>query len=159
MRLYFFRHGPAMSRAEWDGPDAERPLTDQGAALTRHVSQRMASMGLQIDAILTSPYARALQTAQILDEVLGSTGLLKLESRLEPARFTRASLDAMLSEHHGTAGVVLIAHEPSMTAVIADLIGGGDLVLKKAGLARVDIDAPGATSTAALRWLFPPKLL
>jgi phosphohistidine phosphatase len=158
VKLYFFRHGPAMSRADWDGPDDKRPLTDEGAAITRDVSQRLAGMGLPIDAILTSPYTRALQTAQILDKALGVTGLLKHEPGLKPARFTRDSLDAMLKKHAGAAGVVLIGHEPSMTAVISDLIGGGDLVLKKAGLARVDID-PEAGSGGALRWLFPPKML
>lgn len=158
MRLYFFRHGPAMSRAEWDGPDDQRPLTDEGAALTRHVSERLAGMHLPIDAILTSPYARALRTAQILDEALGSPGSLKSDPRLEPGRFTRSALDAMLGEHQGAAGLVLIAHEPSMTAVISDLIGGGELVLKKAGLARVDVDTARTDSPGALRWLFPPKL-
>jgi phosphohistidine phosphatase len=159
VKLYFFRHGPAMSRADWDGPDRKRPLTDEGAELTRHVSQRLAGMDLQIDAILTSPYTRALQTAQILDKALGATGLLKPEPRLEPDGFTRSSLDAMLTEHEGAAGVVLIGHEPSMTEVISDLIGGGELVLKKAGLARVDIAAASTGSPGALRWLFPPKML
>jgi len=159
VRLYFFRHGPAMSRAEWNATDDQRPLTAHGSALARHVSNRLAEMDLPIDAILTSPYARALQTAQILDEVLGSTGLLAPEPRLEPARFTRSALHTMLAEHPDAAGLVLIGHEPSMTAVISELIGGGDIVLKKAGLARVDVGAPGAGETAALRWLLPPKLL
>jgi phosphohistidine phosphatase len=159
VRLYFFRHGPAMSRAEWDGPDDQRPLTTEGAELTRHVSKRLAGMDLRIDAILTSPYTRALQTAQLLDKALGATGSLKSEPRLEPDGFTRDSLDAMLTEHEGAAGVVLIGHEPSMTEVISDLIGGGELVLKKAGLARVDIAAASSGSPGALRWLFPPKML
>jgi phosphohistidine phosphatase len=158
VKLYFFRHGPALSRAEWDGPDEQRPLSDDGAQITRTVSQRIAGMGLSIDTILASPYVRAWDTGTILAEVLGRPGLLVSERALEPVRFTRATLEDALAAYAGSAGVVLIGHEPSMSAVISDLIGGGTLTLKKAGLARVDLH-PGTPLTGELRWLFPPRML
>lgn len=158
MKLYFFRHGPALSRAEWDGPDEQRPLSDGGAEITRAVSRHIARMNLTLDAILSSPYVRAWDTGTILAEALGRPDLLVSERALEPARFTRDALEDALAPHAGSAGVVLIGHEPSMSAVISDLIGGGTLVLKKAGLARVDLH-PGTPLAGELRWLFPPKML
>jgi len=158
VKLYFFRHGPALSRAEWGGPDEQRPLSDDGAEITRAVSRRIAGMGLSIDTILASPYVRAWDTGTILAEVLGRPDLLVSERALEPARFTRAALEDALAPYAGSAGVVLIGHEPSMSAVISGLIGGGTLALKKAGLARVDLH-PGTPLAGELRWLFPPKML
>jgi phosphohistidine phosphatase len=158
VKIYFFRHGTALSRSEWDGPDDARPLTGDGAAVVRAVSERIEGMRLPIDAILSSPYARAWGTAEILEEVLGSPGLLHAERALEPGRFTLDSFEKMRAAHEGAAGLVLIGHEPSMTAVISELIGGGDLVLKKAGLARVDLTS-NRMPRGTLRWLFPPKLL
>ena len=156
MRLYFFRHGPAMSRDEWDGPDDRRPLTADGIEATRRMSRRIADMGLAPDAILASPYARAWSTGEILVDTLGTPDLLHEESGLEPGRFTPVALEEMLEPHPDAAHLVLIGHEPSMTAVISGLIGGGELALKKAGLARVDL-YPGSVH-GVLRWLIQPKM-
>jgi phosphohistidine phosphatase len=112
VKLYFFRHGPALSRAEWGGSDVQRPLSDDGAELTRAVFRRIAGMGLSLGGILASPYVRAWDTGVILAEVLGKPDLLVSESALEPTRFARAALEEALAPYAGSAGVVLIGHEP-----------------------------------------------
>lgn len=158
MRLYFYRHAPALSRAEWDGADSERPLSTAGTETARAMSRHIAGMGLAIDAIVASPYARAWRTAEILAEEIDAPPLVA-DRGLEPAAFDRRALETIVAAHADTTGMVIIAHEPSMTAVIADVIGGGDMVLKKAGLARVDLFGIGAPATGTLRWLVTPGLL
>ncbi len=158
-RLYFYRHAPALSRSEWDGPDSDRPLSDDGIATARRVSKAIAKMHLDIGAILASPYARAWHTGEILEEALGSPGLLVAERGLEPSAFDIAALDRMLAAHPDAPSLMLIGHEPSMTEVMSDVIGGGELVLKKAGFARIDLAYGASHATGMLRWLMPPRLL
>ena len=62
MEIYVLRHGDA---------DAERALTETGRQKLRRVLQRAKSADSQPSLILTSPYRRARETAQIAGEVLG----------------------------------------------------------------------------------------
>ena len=53
---------------------------------------------------------------------------------------------------------MVVGHEPDFSATVAELIGGGDIVMKKGGLARVDVTAPVAGG-GELVWLLAPPLL
>ena len=53
---------------------------------------------------------------------------------------------------------MLVGHEPDLSATISAIIGGGRLRMKKAGLARVDIEGVEDVS-GELVWVAPPKLL
>ena len=158
MRLYFFRHGPALSRSEWDSADDKRPLSESGESVVRSVSGRMKALDLGVGVILTSPYERALRTAAILQDVLGDEVPLVEENGLEPGAFNLDSLAEMLEPHRTLDSVLLVGHEPSMSSVASELVGGGTFVLKKAGLVRIDLYS-GTALSGELRWLVPPSLL
>ena len=158
VRLYFFRHGPALSRSEWDSADDQRPLSEPGESVVRSVSRRMKALELGVGVILTSPYERALRTAAILRDVLGEETPLLEEHGLEPGTFNLDSLADMLEPHRTLDSVVLVGHEPSMSSVASEMVGGGTFVLKKAGLARIDLYS-GTPLSGELRWLVPPSLL
>jgi phosphohistidine phosphatase len=53
---------------------------------------------------------------------------------------------------------MLVGHEPSFSQVIGQLIGGGRIVMKKGGLARVDVNSID-TLPGELVWLLAPKML
>ncbi len=57
------------------------------------------------------------------------------------------------------ADVLLVGHEPDFSQVIGQLIGGGAVVMRKGGLARVDVTPQGAALSGALVWLLTPSLL
>src|SRR5260221_1536415 len=71
MRVILFRHGPAGERdaARWPD-DSLRPLTSEGAQLTRRVATGLARIEPAIDQVVASPFARARQTAQVVADVL-----------------------------------------------------------------------------------------
>ena len=71
MEVYFLRHGLAGDPSQWDGDDAERPLTQAGAAQTTREAHGLARLGIRPDLILTSPLTRACQTADTLAHALG----------------------------------------------------------------------------------------
>ena len=59
MKIHFLRHGLAQERPDWKGDDSDRPLTDQGRERMERSAAAIARFGLDLDAILTSPLARA----------------------------------------------------------------------------------------------------
>ena len=153
MQLIFFRHGPAGSKSEWQGTDAERPLTDDGRTVVQQVAALLSRADLTIDAVLSSPLARAHQTAQIAASTLGCSDRLADDERLAHG-FDRKRLAAIVAEHSGAKALMLVGHEPEFSAVIGQLTGG-TVVVKKAGVARVDIDEQ--TMRGTLVWLLPPR--
>ena len=157
MRLYFLRHGPAGASADFRGPDSERPLTDKGRETMRAVVARLAEAGAEFDRVLTSPYARAAQTASIVVEGLGMDVAPTAEPLLRPG-LGLAGLRGILDANRDVERLVLVGHEPDFSEVVGALIGGARVRLKKGGLARVDIDDP-ARLAGMLVWLVQPDLL
>lgn len=158
MKLYLLRHAPALSREEWRLSDDLRPLSPDGEDLARRIAERIAALQLGMDAILTSPYARALRTAVLVRERLGDAIPLIEDGRLAPDRCTPDALADMLAEHSDASALLLVGHEPSMTALVASMVGGGRFSLKKCGLVRVDVD-PASPRSGVLKWFATPRLL
>lgn len=157
MDVYFMRHGPADSREGWHGDDADRPLTRKGRKLTEDVARRLAGLLTSVDVILTSPFARAAATADILADALSARDKLVSEPLLEPG-FGTAELRQLLERHASAEAIVLVGHEDDFSTVVGQLIGGARLRLKKSGVAFVEL--PDASSMqGTLRWLIPPEAL
>lgn len=156
MRLYFLRHGKAESRSSWGGDDGLRPLTADGEATMRREAVALSRLGVQPAVIITSPLARARRTADIVAEGLGMSDAVVEDERLAHG-FDARGLAAIVAGHYPAASVMLVGHEPEFSAVVSELIGGGAVVMKKGGLARVDV-ADG-TLRGELAWLLTPAVL
>ena len=121
MKVFLVRHADA---------DAEIPegLGDEARALTTKARQSIAAhfaslaerIGLP-NLVLTSPLVRAVQTASILSFALGYEGPLKVHRSLLPDMPVGA-IDGVLNEAAAEA-LVLVGHNPSMTAMAAYLLG------------------------------------
>jgi phosphohistidine phosphatase len=159
MELYFLRHGEASAAM---GGDAERPLTPEGREVTTRVAERLAVMGLELDALLTSPLARAIETAGIIAATLDAESLLAVEPALAPG-FDADQLPDLIASSAESDRVMLVGHEPDLSATVSALVGGGRIVMRKSGLARVDIPGTGSAGPGGvrgeLRWLVPPDAL
>jgi len=153
VQLIFLRHGPAGSRTEWTGPDAQRPLTDDGRVVVARVAALLARAGLRPGALITSPLVRARETAEIAAAALGCPELLTQDARLAKG-LDRKRVAALVTEHADARVIVLVGHEPDFSATIAELTGGA-VTVKKAGVARVDLDEQ--TMRGTLVWLLPPR--
>jgi phosphohistidine phosphatase len=148
MRLFFLRHAVAYSREEWQGAEADRPLTDDGQREMALVAGGLRALDLRIDLLLTSPFARALQTAEIAAKQIQKQPVQANE--LAPGA-TLAGLTRLLAAHADARRVMVVGHEPDFSQIIGELIAGShpaSLVLKKAGCARVDVSRH-ALQTAA----------
>lgn len=155
MNLYFMRHAHADARDEWTGPDSERPLVEKGRRAADVAAAGLARRSPPISRIITSPYARAAETAAIVAARLGIS--VTASDALTP-RFDLPGLAALLAEAEWASDLLLVGHQPSMGQVLAGLIGQGDAMvdMKKASVARVilpDASPPRLEGAGALRWL------
>ncbi len=155
MQLFVIRHGLAEDAAK-GLDDASRQLTDEGEKQLKRVVRGMRRLEIGFDRILTSPWARAARTAEMLEPVCKAEPIAT-ELLCAPPRSELLAQIAELGENTAVVG-----HEPWLTELVAWLAFGdtrhGDaFVLKKAGVFWLEGSAiPGGMSIKAL---LPPKLL
>ncbi len=157
LSLFFLRHGQAASRSDWTGDDAARPLTAEGKERMQREADAIAALKLPLDLIISSPLVRAMQTAEIVAGAQAGAPRVIADGRVGPG-FGADHLAAILAEHRRAGAVMLVGHEPDFSWTIGRLIGGGRLVMKKGGLACVELEDP-ASLRGALAWLVPPAIL
>lgn len=157
LSLYFLRHGQAGNRADWRGGDAQRPLTVEGTRRMERAAAAIAKLGLGLDLIISSPLARAHQTAEIVATALGAPTRLITDNRLAPG-FGPTQLARIVGEHRQAKSLMLVGHEPDFSETIGQVTGGSRIVVKKGALACVRIDDP-TSRQGTLVWLIPPKVL
>src|SRR3989338_8240474 len=72
MRLYLIRHAEAVPHGAPGYPqDAQRPLTHEGRAQALAAGEALKRLQVAPDVLLTSPYVRAVQTAEQVAKGLG----------------------------------------------------------------------------------------
>ncbi len=156
MQLLIFRHGIAED-ASPDGSDGARELTPEGVRKTQDAAVGLAAAIEPPAVILTSPKARARQTAAILGRVF------KVRVADEPLLADDAidPIVGMLARRDEPS-VMLVGHEPTLSRLMIRLLSGrgGDWVeLKKAGCACLSVQIAGRDASAVLHWLLTPKML
>lgn len=122
--LWLLRHAEAADGA----PDEQRPLTDRGLRQAEAAGLALARLQERIEACLTSPKRRAVQTAELACEPLGVE--VTVERALGGEPFDVHELTA------GLGNVLLVGHDPSFSLVLHDLTGV-QTRMKKGGLAGV----------------------
>lgn len=158
MDLYFLRHGKAEERA-LGGSDAERRLTERGIAEMRAEAVGIAARKLQIDAIISSPLPRALQTAELVATAFGlPPSSIRIEAALVSGQFDLSELQRLLAGKPREYRVLFVGHEPDLSYLVQVLIGGEPVEMKKGALALVETERVAAGG-GVLRWLAPPKSL
>jgi phosphohistidine phosphatase len=133
--IYLLRHGEA---EEGSGDDAARRLTEKGERQARDAGRALAALQVEIDACLSSPKTRALETARLACEALRVE--VEVTEALRGGRFDALDLAA------GRGDVLLVGHEPDFSAEVGRLTGA-NVAMKKGGIAVVD----GSVLVALLR--------
>jgi len=163
MQLYIVRHGIAIDREDPKSPpEAERFLTEEGIAKTKQVAKSVAALGISADLLVSSPYVRALQTAEIFASALeyAKQKIGKSEALLpgaEPGAFFRE-----LAKEKEASIVFCFGHAPHVDELVAVAVAVGLkhplTEMKKGGVALVELKRVSPPS-GKLVWLATPKLL
>ncbi len=166
MQLYFVRHGKAVATGEWSGAERDRPLTADGRDEMRAAARGLRKLSVAPDVILTSPFARARETADLIANALGTPP--QVLDELAPGATLRG-LESALAAQAGTAALLFTGHEPDLSAVIGELIGVGGparVEMKKGACCRVDLAEPRSAGSSpvlegqgTLAWLLTAKQL
>ena len=160
MLLYLMRHGIAIDREDPDCPaEAERYLTPKGMDRTREAARGLRDLRISPTTLLTSPYVRAVQTGEIVCDVLDldpkqlrATDALKPEAK--PARLAE-ELEKVSGDD-----VMCFGHAPQLDDFIAHAVraSAAFTALKKAGVACLDIEGLSPLRST-LEWLLTSKTL
>jgi len=155
-KLCLLRHADAGDPLTWDGPDDRRPLSDRGEKQADRLGRFLAGIGFQPDAILTSPKARAAQTAEIVGGHLGVP--VGVDERLGDD-LGIGELEDVLRDAGDPQRPVIVGHDPAFSDLVATLCGTSRVPMRKGAFARIDVGRPLEAGDGTLRWLVPPDLL
>ena len=161
MLLYIVRHGIAIDREDPKCPsDPERYLTEEGVEKTKQVAKGVVAFGPTADLLLSSPYVRAMQTAEIF---AGALDYAKQKIRRTDLLLPGAEPSLLfreLARDKEVSSVFLFGHAPQLDDIIATALGSKRHVtsLKKAGVALIELKRL-SPPIGLLLWLAPPKLL
>ena len=161
MNLYLLRHGIAVEPGTPGyEKDSERPLTPKGKHRLRQIAAAMKKMDLRFDLILSSPFLRAKQTAEIIVESLKLKKQPGFSDALTPDGNPKALIRQLNELQPVPENVLLVGHEPYLSQLIGLLTAGHPGVaidLKKGGLGKLEAESLHYGRCAKLVWLLTPR--
>ena len=158
MILYLMRHGRAEDEP-LSGGDAERRLTQGGTLRTATVAKGLKRLGLEFDRIVSSPYVRAVQTAEVVARITDHDQEILRDTRLVPSA-TYEDVCDLIAENADVESLLFTGHEPIMGTVISGLVADGRLSVdvRKASVTAIDIRRTRRPVVGTLLWSITPKL-
>lgn len=119
MRLYILRHGDAAPSSP-RRPDRERHLTQSGIEKMEKQAAAIRRAGWPVEYIVSSPYKRARQTAEIIGDVLDNE--VETDTLLESGCSPR-DVAELMRRFEGPRHVLLVGHRPDLDRFIGYLAG------------------------------------
>jgi len=141
--------------------DADRPLTKDGRKkMTNAANGIVRLLPAPIDVILTSPHARAKETAHITADAMGVKNKVRICPELSPGTPVPKLLRA-LAKYKTREHIMLVGHSPDLNAVASALLGTDALsvTLKKGSLCCIEKTSLSGRAKGTLVWLLQPKQL
>lgn len=163
MEILIVRHAIAAEQADWAStgqPDSQRPLTDKGRRLMRKNARGIAVAAPWLQAIASSPFVRAIETAEIL-----AREYRKLEVTTAAPLASGGSQQQLvdwLRTRDAEERLALVGHEPDLGRLAGSLIGGkalGAIEIKKGGACLLRFAGHPVPGHGELHWFLPPSLL
>ncbi len=162
MKIYILRHGKAEGFAAGVQSDAKRRLTPAGRREMELVADGIKNINVSFDYVVSSPLARARETADIVARSLHGNDMtvtvwdeMKPESNVTDAHRLLAKLPP-------DTRILLVGHEPHLSCLASSIISQtgaatAAINLKKGGLAILDGNTRNSKITGTLRSLLTPR--
>jgi phosphohistidine phosphatase len=154
MDCILFRHGIAVERDEWDGIESDRPLTEKGSRRTKQAGEGLLELGIKPTHLLSSPFARAHETAKLLHELFRPRVTVRLADELLPDS-PPDKLFPLLASLPPDACVICVGHEPHLGDTAGSMLFGkaaAGLTLKKAGACLIRFAEGAKPGRGVLEW-------
>lgn len=166
MNLILVRHAIAEDREDFAKKNLEdslRPLTLKGRKKMIKVLDWVSPHLGDVDMIVSSPYLRAMQTAEIVQSYWNK---IKVDeaSELVPHSVPRAFMKWLQAHAADKKNVIAVGHDPHLSLFLSYLLATKNesfIELKKSGIAVVELNSFSQieTTPAQLLWLVQPKLV
>ncbi len=150
MNLYLLRHCDA---AEFAHDDLTRPLSGKGEAQALVVGKALQKLNIRLDAIISSPYSRARQTSEIIQEEL------RMEKIAVSDFFVPGCDPRQMFVHlnqQNASSFLLVGHEPQLREMSSQIISKStqtDILFTKGSLAYLSVPKPIISGKGTLHWL------
>jgi phosphohistidine phosphatase len=119
VKVYLVRHAEAVA-ADEAGSDNDRWLSARGREQARVLARLLREQGVALDAVLSSPLPRAVQTAELVAGAVDFVGVVEVLPALAPGAHPRVAANELASRG---AAVMVVGHEPGISALGAFLLG------------------------------------
>lgn len=158
MIIYFLRHANAGERMASPKKDEKRGLDKEGIEQCGYVGRALAALDVQVDAILSSPLKRSMQTASLVGNEMGFEGKLQMDAALRP-QGTFAEFRKLLDKCSRYEAIMVVGHNPNLSEFLGRVISAAGceaaVELRKGAVAKVEL----RRSSGWLSWCLTPKVL
>lgn len=155
MDIYLLRHGIAEEGSAYP-EDSERPLTEEGRKKVRKAAVALRRSDLTFDAVYSSPYRRAVETAEIVCETMSFKGKTVISDALVPSADHR-HFTKLLKDQDPNAACLFVGHMPNLSRVLSGLLRADfETDLRKGGMAYLHVDTDGR---GTLGWVLTNRQL
>ena len=154
MNLYLVRHADA-EKTQPGKKDEERRLSKEGKERIREAAEQWFYFVKKIDLICTSPYIRAVETAEIIAQCLEYKGEIIKEKVLAAGSLTKDLIE-LINLFYGN-DILVVGHQPDLSEHISNLISlkGALVDFKKAAIAKISFNGKVNLSKGYLEYLIP----
>lgn len=154
--IFVLRHGVAEDYS-LVGDDFNRKLTDDGIKKTKRLSQFFNGLKEDLDIVLTSPYVRAKETAELFIENIAPKPKLEVADFMSVGASSREIAQGLLP-YNNYKKVVVVGHEPDLGLFIGDVIDADGIRVKKGALAKINL-FNSIELSGELEWMITSKVI
>lgn len=154
MQLLLVRHAEAVDLGGAVTADADRHLTPRGQATARQLADTLRGR-LSLEAVVSSPFVRATQTAVPLLALVPAGAELVLCDHLVPMAQNAKGVSAAVAAL-GVRSAAVVGHLPDIAVLAGWLIGGGEVAFDRGSAALLDVDGRLGAGSGSVRWLLTP---
>lgn len=164
MELVIIRHAIAEEREDFAKKGLEdhlRPLTLKGRKKMQKICTQAKDHIKTFDVIVTSPFLRARQTAEIISQVY--SGIKVFEApELVPHSAPQAFIKWLRTQGRNYKRIAVVGHEPHLSTLASYLISGkleSFIDLRKSGIIGIELEtfSQAEAGHGHLLYAIPPK--
>ena len=157
MEIYLVRHGAAHTKED----DQERHLNKDGLEQCHLSGKALRRLDIKFDLVISSPKARARQTAEIIAGEVGyPKNKIKVTETLEPTASPKDTI-SYLNNFTEKNNVMLAGHLPLLGNLASELLSKNPQIsfyFEAGAVCRIDVDQP-ISHTGTFRWFLTPEQL
>jgi len=135
--IFLLRH----AKSDWDAAydsDHERPLNERGRKAAALIGTYVASLGQIPDRVISSSAVRARETIELAVTEGGWTCPIETTPELYETSPDRV-LELIRRQSDSFSSLLLVGHQPTWSLLLDGLVGGAEVRMPTAALARIDV--------------------